>query len=546
MVQAPVQHKTVTDVIASVIQQRVDRAFGLIGNGNVDLVSALTAATFPFTTVRHEVAAVTAADAYYRATGKLAVATATYGAGFTNMATGLAEAQLAGIPMVVVVGDAPSVGPRPFDIDQQMVTAGMNIATLTIGEANAAEMTNRAFELASDRQQPVVVLLPTDVAASMVPADSALEPYEPAVDPEVTDAQINELATRLVAAQRPLILTGGGVVRTNTAETARELGDAVGAVFMHSLTASNVTKSPHSLGTAGGFTPEYRLPAVRAADMVLILGATSNNFQTRKGELFGTQNIYRVALEDRWNLSLPQAKTIFGELTDVLPRLVAAVKALEPRQSTYRGELADLIEPDTIAQEPFYGSDGRLNPRHVAAKLNTILPDNRQIVVDGGHFMSWVAERIEIPEPAAFIGVGTALQSIGLGFGSAVGASVGSPEKFTVCVSGDGGGQMALADLATFIETTAHGAVVIINDAAYGAEIHQYAVLGADPTAMYLPQLDFAAIGTAMGATGITVNTMEDMDGFAQWLTAGTGVAVVNINVSTEFAHPAVSPGSTG
>src|SRR5699024_7329873 len=307
--------------------------------------------------------------------------------------------------MVVVVGDAPSVGPRPFDIDQQMVTAGMNIATLTIGEANAAEMTNRAFELASDRQQPVVVLLPTDVAASMAPADSALEPYEPAVDPEVTDAQINELATRLVAAQRPLILTGGGVVRTNTAETARELGDAIGAVFMHSLTASNVTKSPHSLGTAGGFTPEYRLPAVRAADMVLILGPTSNNFQTRKGELFGTQNIYRVALEDRWNLSLPQAKTIFGELTDVLPRLVAAVKALEPRQSTYRGELADLIEQDTIAQEPFYGSDGRLNPRHVAAKLNTILPDNRQIVVDGGHFISWVAERIGIPEPAAFIGV---------------------------------------------------------------------------------------------------------------------------------------------
>src|SRR5699024_8236124 len=152
--------------------------------------------------------AVTAADAYYRATGKLAVATATYGAGFTNMATGLAEAQLAGIPMVVVVGDAPSIGPRPFDIDQQMVTVGKNLATLTIGEFNAGEMTNRSFELASDRQRPVVVLLPPDVAASMVPADSALEPYEPAVEPEVTDAQINELATRLVAAQRPLILTG--------------------------------------------------------------------------------------------------------------------------------------------------------------------------------------------------------------------------------------------------------------------------------------------------------------------------------------------------
>lgn len=546
MVQAPVQHKTVTDVIASVIQQRVDRAFGLIGNGNVDLVSTLTAAKFPFTTVRHEVAAVTASDAYYRATGKLAVATATYGAGFTNMATGLAEAQLAGVPMVVVVGEAPAAGRRPFDIDQKMITAGMNIPTLTIAEDNASEITNRAFEIATDRQQPVVVLLPTDLTDTTVASELALEPYVPVQSPRVTDAQIDEVARALVAAKRPLILTGGGIVRTNTGDKARELGDTVGAVFMHSLTASNVTKSPDTLGTAGGFTPEYKLPAVRAADMVLILGATSNNFQTRKGDLFGTDNIYRIDLDDRWNLSLPQAKTVFGDLTDVLPRLLAAVEALEPKQSMYRDELADLIEEDTIDQEAVYGTDGRLNPRHVTAKLNTILPSNRQIVVDGGHFMSWTAERIEMPDPASFIGVGTAFQSIGLGFGSAVGASVGSPDKFTVCVSGDGGGQMALADLATFIETTEHGAVVIINDAAYGAEIHQYAVLGADPTAMYLPQLDFAAIGEAMGATGIMVDAMDDLEEFSQWIAAGSGVAVVNVNVSTEFAHPAVSPGSTG
>src|SRR5699024_7678098 len=157
-----------------------------------------------------------------------------------------------------------------------------------------------------------------------------------------------------------------------------------------------------------------------------------------------------------------------------------------------------------------------------------------------------IAERGAIPLSASFCGVGTSFEAIGLGVGSAVGASVGSPEKFTVCVSGDGGGQMALADLATFIETTEHGAVVIINDAAYGAEIHQYAVLGADTTAMYLPQLDFAAIGQAMGATGITVNTMEDLEVFTQWLAEGTGVAMVNINVSTEFAHSALSPGATG
>src|SRR5699024_11980521 len=97
MVQSPVQQITVAEMIANVIMQRTDRVFGLIGIGNVDLMSTLTSAHFPLTTVRHEVAAVTAADAYIRATGQMAVATATSGAGFSYMAHGLAKALLAHI-----------------------------------------------------------------------------------------------------------------------------------------------------------------------------------------------------------------------------------------------------------------------------------------------------------------------------------------------------------------------------------------------------------------------------------------------------------------
>ena len=546
MVQSPVQQTTVTDVLVKVITERVDRVFGLIGNGNVDLVSALTAADFPLTAVRHEVAAVTAADAYFRATGTMAVATATYGAGFTNMATGLAEAQLARIPMVVVVGDAPSTGRRPFDIDQSTVTVGLNIPVVTIDQDNAAAAIMRAFDMAADGQEPVVVMLPYDLADAPVEDVHTTNTYQPIARPKASDAQLEEIARALVAAERPLILTGGGVVRTNTGPLARQLGDAVGAVFMHSLTASNVTGSEHCLGIAGGFTPEYKLPAVQAADMVLILGATSNNFQTRKGTLFGTDNIYRIDLTSKWNLTLPQANTVAAELTDALPRLLDVVNRLAPTPSTYRSQLAGLLAADTLSREPFYGQDGRLNPRHVAAQLNTLLPTNRQIVLDGGHFITWIGERLEIPDPASMIAVGTAIQSIGLGFGSAVGATVGTPGKFTTVISGDGGGQMALADLPTFIQETDHGAVIVFNDAAYGAEIHQYAAIGADATAMYLPQLDFAAIGQAMGATGITVNTIEDLEKFASWIRRGEGVAVVNINISTEFAHPAMRPGATG
>src|SRR5699024_12536471 len=108
-------------------------------------------------------------------------------------------------------------------------------------------------------------------------------------------AELAGSADARVAADRSVISAGGGVVRSAAGPVARELGDAIGAVFMHSLTASNVAGSPHSLGITGAFTPEYRLAAVRAADLVLMLGATSNSFRTRKVHLVGTVNLHRTA-----------------------------------------------------------------------------------------------------------------------------------------------------------------------------------------------------------------------------------------------------------
>src|SRR5699024_3811058 len=131
-------------------------------------MSTLTSAHFPLTTVRHEVAVVTAADAYFRATAQMAVATATYVAGLRHMGIGLAEAQLARIPMVAVVGEAPTTGRRPFDIDQQTVTAGLNIPMLTVDEHNLSAIMHQAFDMAADCQEPVVVLVPYDLNAAPV------------------------------------------------------------------------------------------------------------------------------------------------------------------------------------------------------------------------------------------------------------------------------------------------------------------------------------------------------------------------------------------
>jgi acetolactate synthase-1/2/3 large subunit len=171
----------------------------------------------------------------------------------------------------------------------------------------------------------------------------------------------------------------------------------------------------------------------------------------------------------------------------------------------------------------------------VVAALEHVLPAQRSVVMDGGHFIGWAPMHLSVPDPQAVVLVGTAFRAIGLGFGSAAGVSAARPERTTVFVTGDGGGLMGLADLETFLRATTCGVVVVLNDSAYGAELHQYASQGPDPTAMLIDEVDFAALGRAMGAAGAKARTPADLGVLADWLaTHETGVFVLDVAISQE------------
>src|SRR5699024_4126246 len=133
---------TVSSRIAEVLARHVDHVFGVMGNGNAYLLDALErdqAATF--TAVRHEAGAVVAADAHYRTGGGLAAATTTYGPGFSNTLTSLAESAQARIPLVLITGDAPTTGNRPWDVDQTGLAAAVGAPTFSVGAQNAGAVT---------------------------------------------------------------------------------------------------------------------------------------------------------------------------------------------------------------------------------------------------------------------------------------------------------------------------------------------------------------------------------------------------------------------
>ncbi|GGI02379.1 thiamine pyrophosphate-binding protein [Arthrobacter liuii] len=525
----------VTALVADVVAERAQHLFGLMGNGNVHLISRLTRRGFPFTSARHESATVAMADAYYRATGNIAAATTTYGAGFTNAYSTLAEARMARIPLVLVVGDAPSTGQRSFDIDQTKAAKAAGVVTLVARPGNAAAITHRAFDLAFQTVQPVVLALPYDLATAPPTAPEALEPLPGKPLWPAQPADLDRVASLLAGAKRPLILGGRGMLMAGAASAVREAGDRIGALFMTTVMASNAFNSPWDLGIAGGFTRSHRLDIARQADVVLVIGASQNTFQTRYGTLFPAQTTV-VRIDNEPDTGSPAvAEYIRADIPSFTDGLLERLPHVRP---TWRDHAPDVSGPDFRSSHPRenpdeFGPDGRLNPRAVVAALDGILPAERSVVMDGGHFIGWAPMYLSVPDPHAMILVGTAFQSIGMGFGSASGVSVARPERTTVLVSGDGGGLMGLADFETFLRVTRKGVVVVLNDSAYGAELHQYAAKGLHDQAMLIDEVDFAAVGRALGANGTKAHTLADLEHLQGWLASNqNGVYVLDVAIS--------------
>ncbi len=514
-----------------------------MGNGNAHFLDAALRTGFRFTAVRHESAAVTAADAYFRVTGKPAIATTTYGAGFSNAITPLAEAAKARVPMVLVAGDQPSTGARPWDIDQGAINDAVGATTFVVDAQRPMAIAFEAVAHALRERTAVVLSIPYDLVADEAAeegqlslADFELDPGYPAAAQQL----LAQAATALNEAKRPLVLYGRGARLSGAAKAITALADRLGALSSSTVLAANLLAGRNGdLGITGGFSSEETADLIHEADVVLVLGAGLNQFTTRFGELFngGTQVI-----------QVDVATAATSPRVDVFIRadVAAVADALLPLVHGRDGEwrwvetAGDRLERvNDHARGDRAAPDGLLDPRAVAQTLNMIMPADRVVVQDGGHFIGWGPMYWDVPGPHALNLVGTAYQSIGLGLASAVGAGAAAPESTIVLASGDGGFLMGLADLESVIRSVRSGIIVIYNDAAYGAEIHQYGSIGLHEGPMLIPEVDFAAVACGLGAKASKVRTLDDLAGLRDWVAEGSnGVFLVDCRISPEVRAP--------
>ena len=513
-------------------------AFGVLGSGNFIPTQALHAAGAAFHHARHEGGAICMADGYARVSGRVGVCSVHQGPGFTNAMTGLTEAAKSRTPLLLLAGEAPAAALRSnFRLDQAALatTVGAVAERVHSGES-AAEDTVRALRRAQVERRPVLLSMPLDVQAQPAPMPapqpSAPAPHAPAASP----AAVAEVAALIAAARRPVIIAGRGAVLAGAGEALEALGDAIGAVLATSAMGHGLfAGSPWAVGISGGFASPVAARQIAASDLVLAFGASLTRWTTRDGALIDpAAKVVQVDLD-------PEALGAHRPVdTAVVADAAATARALLEagvQGSGVRSEaLAAEIAAGSWRDEPYEdaGADGRMDPRTFSIALDGLLPAERTVAVDSGHFMGFPPMYLGVPDPAGFV-FAQAFQSIGLGLAGGIGAAIARPDRLTVACLGDGGALMSLPELETLARLRLPMLVVIYNDAAYGAEVHHFRPHGRPVELVQFPDTDFAALAEAAGARGLTARGEEDLAAIEPWLAERDGPLVVDAKITPDF-----------
>jgi acetolactate synthase I/II/III large subunit len=519
----------------------VRAAFGLMGSGNLGVTNALRDGGAEFYAARHETAAVSMADGYARVSGELAVASVHQGPGLTNAITGLTEAAKSRTPILLLAADVAASALRSnFRIDQAGIVEAVGaVAERVHGADTALDDVARAVRRALVERRAVALMLPLDVQAMQLPDGAVVRMGGPVLaPPRPSAAGVQQVALALARAKAPAIIAGRGAVIAGAGPALRHLGELSGAILATSAVANGLfAGDPYDVGISGGFASPTAARLLSQSDVVLAVGATLNMWTTRHGTLIGKDaTVVQVDLDEE---AIGRHRQVdVGVVGDARATAEALVDAL-PRSSDgsrRTDALAREIAGGRWRDEPYEdaSADGVLDPRALTIALDDLLPSERTVVVDSGHFMGWPSMYLRVPDPAGFV-FAQAFQCVGLGLANAIGAAIARPDRLTVAAVGDGGVLLALGELETLGRLRLPLLAVVYNDAAYGAEVHHFRPMGQAVDLAQFPDTDFAALARAAGCEGVTARTIGDLDAVRDWLERRDGPLVVDAKVDPDI-----------
>lgn len=508
--------------------------FGLIGSGNFHVSNAMVREGRRFVAARHEGGAICMADAYAQVSGELGMCTVHQGPGLTNAMTGLTEAAKSRTPLVLVAADTAAAAVRSnFRIAQeQLVDSVGALHERVLSPETAVADATRAVHTAWHKRRPVVLMLPLDIQAMECPAAIDAAPATRVAPSQPAEQSVQEAAQALIQAKRPLILAGRGAKVSQAREAIQQLAETLGGLLATSAVGNGLfANNQWALGISGGFASPTAAELIGEADVVLGFGIALNMWTTRHSRLLGPTATV-IQIDDDPEAIGAHHRVDVGIVGDARETATALRTELEHRGYEGSGwrsrELAERIREGAWQVTPYAdASDGtRIDPRTLSNRLDEILPLERTVAIDSGHFMGYPAMHLRVPDEKAFVFT-QAFQAVGLGLATAIGAAVARPDRLTVAALGDGGTMIGLADLETVARLGLRMLIVVYNDAAYGAEVHHFGPHGHPLDLVRFPDVDFAALGRAVGLQAMTVRTAAGLEGLRVWVQQGCNPAMV-------------------
>lgn len=517
------------------------RCFGLLGTANFKISHGLVAAGVELISARHEGNAASMADAYAKATGELTLVSVHSGPGLTNAITGIGEAAKSRTPLLVLAGDVPTGNVKSnFYFEQaELVRSVGAISERTYTPQSARSDLLRAVTRAMRDRQTVVLSLPLDVQDATVNGSNEpieLDPMPGRLQPDQND--IRRLVEAMWRAKRPLILAGRGAVVSDAEKPLIALADQLGALLATSIRGHGLfADNPWSVGISGGFSSPVADELISESDFILGFGVSFTQWTTKKGKL-----IARGATVAQIDIEAPklgyQMPVQFAVLGDAKATAEALLAELDRRGASGAGRRDDRTRQRIRSGDnhhspyPEESSAQYIDPRTVSKAVDEILPGDRVVASDSGHFCGWVPRYLRVPNPKASC-LSHSFQSVGLGLASAIGLAVANPGKLAVLGAGDGGFLMSIADLETAIRLRLRMCILIYNDSSYAAEVHFFRRQGYSVDIVQFPETDFAAIARGFGARGTTVRTLADLDAVRTWVGEGApGVFLIDAKIN--------------
>jgi acetolactate synthase I/II/III large subunit len=518
-------------------QLGVEVIFGLCGHTVIAFLDALGKSRIRFISTRHEQVAAHATDGYARASGKPGVLLTHLGPGLTNAATGVANAALDSIPIVVIAGDVPShyFGRHPhqeinlhLDADQFEIFRPFCKRIYRVDRPqDLPRIMERAFHLSqSGRPGPVLVDVPMDIFSADLPVDAFQKLPAPVARPAMDPLAVEQVISALAEARHPLIYAGGGVLSSGATRELAALAEALEIPVAHTLMGKGCMHEEHPLllGMTGFWGTPIANEMCRRADLILAVGtrlaeASSSSWDPRFTFAIPPSRLMHIDIDPaEIGRNFP---TELGVIADAKLALGSLATAARGKSHRTRGDVRTEISLGRreFAQNWAHQRDSDqfpLRPERILAEVRKAVPEDGFIVTDVGWNKNGVGQQFPITVPGTFI-TPSGLATMGFGPSAVLGVKTAQPTRAAVALIGDGAFGSNPSVIATAMEANLPVVWVVMDNAAFGTiagleKMHYGTTFGCmferngEPYA-----IDYAAIARACGARGISIKAASEL-----------------------------------